>query len=244
MILDNASSHALVFHPPNVISVIQPLDRGIVASFKIQYKKKLLRWVLLQYDDATLKDLRKVMPNIKQTTMWSYEVWSELDAQIVQNYWRMARILPTTWNVDFALVDEREKNRMREGSNELGALISKLQLGDGEMLIETCIHMEGEEIIELDLNIDELVDVALGINYAQGFDLDVDMHSTHVDDVAPSTIKLRDAKRHASLLSNFLLDNSLHFGVNEIITFQKLVGNLDKITVANLGRQHQRSLNS
>jgi hypothetical protein len=46
--------------------------------------------------------------------MWSYEVWSELDAQIVKNCWRMAPILPTTWNVDFALVDEKEKNRMRE----------------------------------------------------------------------------------------------------------------------------------
>jgi hypothetical protein len=38
----------------------------------------------------------------------------------------MAHILPATWNVDFALVDEREKNIMREDSNELGALISKL----------------------------------------------------------------------------------------------------------------------
>ena len=88
------------------------------------------------------------------------------------------------------------------------------------------------------------MDVALGVNYAQGFDLYVDMHSIDVDDVAPPTRKLSDAKRHASLLSNFLLDNSLHFGVNEIISFQKLVGNLDKMTIANLGRQHQRSLNS
>jgi hypothetical protein len=31
--------------------------------------------------------------------------------------------LPTTWNVDFALVDERERNRMQEKSNELGVLI-------------------------------------------------------------------------------------------------------------------------
>jgi hypothetical protein len=46
--------------------------------------------------------------------MWSYEVWSELDAQIVTNYWRMACVLLATWNVDFALVNEREKNRMRE----------------------------------------------------------------------------------------------------------------------------------
>jgi hypothetical protein len=39
--------------------------------------------------------------------MWTYEVWSELDAQIVRNCWRMAYILLATWNVDFALVDER-----------------------------------------------------------------------------------------------------------------------------------------
>ena len=66
-----------------------------------------------------------------------------------------------------------------------------------------------------------------------------------MDDVAPPIVKLSDAKCHSLLyLSNFLLENSLHCGVNEIINFQKLVGNLDKMIVANLGRQHQRSLNS
>ena len=73
-----------------------------------------MQWVLSQYDDATLKDLRKVVPNIMQAIMWSYEVWSELDAQIVKNCWRMERILPTTWDVDFALVDKREKNKMQK----------------------------------------------------------------------------------------------------------------------------------
>ena len=63
MILDIASSHVvssakvgksrgfstlglsnmtLVFLPPNVTTVVQPLDQGIITSFKIQYKKKLL----------------------------------------------------------------------------------------------------------------------------------------------------------------------------------------------------------
>ena len=67
VILDNASSHvvssakvdksrgfstlelsnmSLVFLHPNVTSVVRPLDQGIIASFKIQYKKKLLQWVL------------------------------------------------------------------------------------------------------------------------------------------------------------------------------------------------------
>jgi hypothetical protein len=65
-----------------------------------------------------------------------------------------------------------------------------------------------------------------------------------VDDVAPPIVKLSNAKWHASLLFNLLLDNSLHFGVNEIISFQNLVGNLDKMTVANLGKQHQIDRNS
>jgi hypothetical protein len=77
---------------------------------------------------------------------------------------------------------------MREESDELGALISKLRLGDDEMSIETYIQMEGEEITKLELSTDDLVDVALGINYAQGFDPKVDVHSVDVYDLAPPTI--------------------------------------------------------
>ena len=43
------------------------------------------------------------------------------------------------------------------------------------MSIETYIQMEGDKITELELSTNELVDVALGINYAQGFDLNVDL---------------------------------------------------------------------
>ena len=85
---------------------------------------------------------------------------------------------------------------------------------------------------------DELVDVDLGTKYALDFDLNIDLHTIDVDDVAPPIVKRSDAKRHASLLSSFLLENSLYFCVNEIISFQKLVGNSKKMTNANLGRQH------
>ena len=231
----------LVFLPPHVTSVAQPLDQCIIASFRIQYKKKLLEWVYSQYDDTTLKDLKKVVPHIRHAIMWSYEVWSALDAQMVNNCWRMTCILPATWNANFALVDERVKNKMQKKLDELGGLISKLRLDDDEMSMETCIQMEGKEIAELELSIDELVDVALGINHAKGFDLNVHLH---LIDVAPPTIKRSDVERQASLLSNFLLDNSIDFGVKEIISIQKLVGNLDKMTIVNLGRQYQRYLNS
>ena len=72
--------------------------------------------------------------------------------------------------------------------------------------------------------------------------LNVDLYSTDVDEVAPPPIKFSDAKCHASLLFNFLIcNNYLHFGVTEIIRFQKLVGDLNKATIANLGRQHHYS---
>ena len=92
---------------------------------------------------------------------------------------------------------------------------------------------------------DELV-VALETSYTQDFDLnvDVDVDSVDVDDVALPTIKLSNAKRHAPLLASFLLENSLYFGVIKIISFQKLVGNLGKRTIANLGRYHQRPWDS
>ena len=77
------------------------------------------------------------------------------------------------------------------------------------MSIKTYIKMEGEENTELELNTNELVDGALGIKVdAQGFDLNVDLHLVNVDDITPPTIKLSDVKCRASLLFNFLLDNS------------------------------------
>ena len=83
------------------------------------------------------------------------------------------------------------------------------------------------------------MDAALGTNSAQDFDLNVDLDSVDVNDVTPHRVKLSDTKGHASLLSSFLLENSFYFGVNEIINFQKLVWSPDKMTVVNLGKQHQ-----
>jgi hypothetical protein len=65
-----------------------------------------------------------------------------------------------------------------------------------------------------------------------------------MDDVAPPAIKPSDATCYASLLSSCFLENSIYLGGNLINSFQKLVGNLDKRTVANLGSQHQRFLDS
>ena len=55
LLLDNASVHPidiqltnirLLFFPKNSTSVIQPLDQGIIRSFKCNYRFKLMTYVL------------------------------------------------------------------------------------------------------------------------------------------------------------------------------------------------------
>ena len=47
----------------------------------------------------------------------------------------------------------------------------------------------GEEITELELSIDELVNATLGTNYAQDFDLNVDLDLVDVCDVGSHWLK-------------------------------------------------------
>lgn len=79
----------------------------------MHYKSKLLEWVLSRYENPNEQDVREIVPNIKQALVWCYEIWTEMDHQIIKNCWRMSKILPLTWNANFATKDEREKHRLQ-----------------------------------------------------------------------------------------------------------------------------------
>ena len=60
LLLDNEQVHPidvqysnieLFYFPPNVTSLIQPLDQGIIKNFKIFYKKEMQRKLLFEIDD-------------------------------------------------------------------------------------------------------------------------------------------------------------------------------------------------
>ncbi|GFU31706.1 tigger transposable element-derived protein 1 [Trichonephila clavipes] len=69
LIVDNAASHPqlehpnvqLVFLPPSTTSLIQPLDQGIIATFKKYYIKTTYKYILnkLENESLTVKDVWK-----------------------------------------------------------------------------------------------------------------------------------------------------------------------------------------
>ncbi|XP_067138393.1 tigger transposable element-derived protein 1-like [Centruroides vittatus] len=64
LILDNSPSHPknlnhpnvkIIFLPPNTTPLLQPLDQGIIATFKTHYIKHLLQWVVNKIDDESIE---------------------------------------------------------------------------------------------------------------------------------------------------------------------------------------------
>jgi hypothetical protein len=109
LLLDNCSAHPdpqeLVsddgkifakFLPPNVTSLIQPMDQGVLISLKRRYRKKLLHRLIIADEMGTsiiefLKGL-----NMKTTVDLVAEAWDGIPSVTLQRSWR--KILPLTYS--------------------------------------------------------------------------------------------------------------------------------------------------
>src|SRR5437660_12827323 len=73
----------VVFLPPNTTSHLQPLDAGIIASFKNYFKRKFCHHMLDLFEDG--KDINKEKINIKEAIDYVAEVWDSVTEETVQN---------------------------------------------------------------------------------------------------------------------------------------------------------------
>jgi hypothetical protein len=115
------SNIIVAFLPPYVTSVVQPFDQGIFISCKVQFKKKLLDWVLSQFDSSTThQDFGNTVANVRHAIMWCSQVRREMTPQITRSNWRMSKILIAHWSVDFALDHEGEKIENERSKDLIG----------------------------------------------------------------------------------------------------------------------------
>jgi hypothetical protein len=75
--------------PPNTTSRLQPLDQGIIASFKARYKKRWISYMLEQYEQGS--NALQTM-NILKAVQWSIRAWDEVTPTTIANCWSHSTI--------------------------------------------------------------------------------------------------------------------------------------------------------
>ena len=75
-----------VFLPPNVTSLIQPIDQGFFEALKRRYQKFFLRDLLLSDDVDILEHLKSI--NILKVIKNISLAWKEIKQLTIQRSWR------------------------------------------------------------------------------------------------------------------------------------------------------------
>lgn len=102
LLVDNASSHVQIdlshvkisFLPPNMTSVLQPMDAGIIRSFKSHYKKLVVKHYL-----STLESHNKLIPpSVKEAIYMVKLAWSNVSVDTITNCFKHVDIVSSEKN--------------------------------------------------------------------------------------------------------------------------------------------------
>ena len=125
LFLDNATVHPtsligmyssikIVFLPKNTTSRLQPLDAGIIQSFKTKYQKKLMRYVIARInDDLTASEIAKGI-DILQAITWVADSWKEVSDEAIKNCFAKCGITDQIGQDEDDLVDEEFNSLFNE----------------------------------------------------------------------------------------------------------------------------------
>ena len=85
MLQQNLTNIELKFLPKNTTSRLQPCDAGIIRSFKLKYRKLLVRYIVSRIDSGSLAaDIVKDV-NILRSISWIQRAWSEVTCNTIKH---------------------------------------------------------------------------------------------------------------------------------------------------------------
>ena len=86
---DTFSNITIKFLPKNTTSMTQPLDAGIIANWKVKYKKKLLRFVCFGVDGK--KNASEIVKsvNVSMAIEWGKQAWDEVSSDLIVKCWKL-----------------------------------------------------------------------------------------------------------------------------------------------------------
>ncbi|KAL0212134.1 hypothetical protein RCL1_005760 [Eukaryota sp. TZLM3-RCL] len=160
LIVDNVSSHKnekqfdnveLLFLPPNTTSIMQPIDQGVVLSFKSNYRKRVVE------RDFMEKTSREQLPQISMADAikWMSESWAEVQATVIRNCWKKSGL----WVEEESRMDSHEE-RQHQFVNHIPIVAedcvfdwileeeeTDLQQEENDYTIERCLDRAFESVV-------------------------------------------------------------------------------------------------
>lgn len=159
LLLDNCPGHPdeeelnskdsfvrVMFLPPNVTPLIQPMDQNVIQSVKMHYKKSLL-YNVLSKDQSVIKSLKDI--NLKDVVYSLANAWVNLGEKVIicswKNLWPNMELLEQYKKKDPKHRDpvdgEGEMNQLRELGNQ-----KLVDPNDDEMTMDDVnVWLTGEE---------------------------------------------------------------------------------------------------
>ncbi|CAB5363548.1 unnamed protein product [Rhizophagus irregularis] len=169
LLLDNCKSHKIdnlvlenvevCFLPPNTTSKLQPMDSGIIMSFKKHYRYHHIKWLLEQVEDGQfIQDLKM---NVLQAIQYIIQGWSEVTANTIRNCWNHVKILSNT--DDERMIDDEDDELMPNDElildDELNKAIKTLRLPNMMEVKELLTIPEEYIVYEIPDDISEFADM-------------------------------------------------------------------------------------
>lgn len=159
LLIDNCPAHPnvpnlqcikLVFLPPNVTSILQPMDQGIIKALKMQYRKMQVLEMLRSIEE---KKERKALSILDSILMIS-EAWDKVSAATITNCFRHAGFKKPSSLENTTDSSDEEDNipLLILAKNLKGKKLELAQLTEA-LLNETISENDLEEFICLDNNL-------------------------------------------------------------------------------------------
>ncbi|GBM17559.1 Tigger transposable element-derived protein 4 [Araneus ventricosus] len=146
LFMDNATSHPddlklkninLVFLPPNTTSMLQPLGQGIICSFKVGYRKLLLRHVLSQISSCKSSEELTKSVSVLDAISWTTSALKKVEPGCVLKYFKKAGFLSKSELATVSTTEKREK--------ELADLVANF---DSNVSVEKYVKIDDDLSIE------------------------------------------------------------------------------------------------
>ena len=98
-LISKFSNIKIIFLPANTTSALQPLDLGVIQTFKMYYHKRFLRYVVSKIDECDLATDVVKSVSVLVALRWVVLAWNEVKSETITKCFRKAGVLNDTLDV-------------------------------------------------------------------------------------------------------------------------------------------------